>query len=308
MLPSARVSNASVPARADAPHASRRVARVAVAQMCSTNDLEANLSVCASLAARAAELRCVALFLPEAFSRISERGVDSVATAEALSGRTVRACAEMARKHSIWMSLGGFAERADERDDARYNTHVMLGPDGEIHGEPYRKIHLFDAEGVGPSGQGLRESEWTLPGRELTSHATDFGTVGVSICYDVRFPDVYQCLRFEHGADIIIVPSAFTKVTGKAHWETLLRARAIETQCYVVAAAQAGRHSATRESHGHAMIVDPWGEVIAKLDDPDEGVGIAVADISLDVVDAVRAKMPIASHRRPVRREKFSAD
>lgn len=281
--------------------------RVAVAQMCSTEDVEANLSTCAELARRAAELECVALFLPEAFARISRSGKASIATAESLDGPIVRACAAMAREHGMWMSLGGVAERDDAGGDARRrNTHVLLTPLGTIHGEPYRKIHLFDAEGVGVGGGGLMESEWTAPGRELTSHATDFGTVGVSVCYDVRFPDVYQALRFEHGADILIVPSAFTKITGRAHWEVLLRARAIETQCYVVAAAQCGRHSETRESYGHAMIIDPWGEIVAKLDDPEEGVGIAVGEISLEYVDEVRRKMPIASHRRPVRRENFT--
>ena len=143
-----------------------------------------------------------------------------------------------------------------------------------------------------------RESAYTKAGDgALTAHRTPFGVVGVSICYDVRFPDVYQALRYELGAEIMIVPSAFTRTTGEAHWEVLLRARAIETQSYVVAAAQTGKHSEDRESHGHSMIVDPWGRIIAEMG---REVGIATAEISLDVVDEVRRTMPLERHRRAV--------
>ena len=167
----------------------------------------------------------------------------------------------------------------------------MVTPKGEIHGDVYRKTHLFDR------GE-TRESAYTKAGDgALTAHRTPFGVVGVSICYDVRFPDVYQALRYELGAEIMIVPSAFTKTTGEAHWEVLLRARAIETQSYVVAAAQTGKHSEDRESHGHSMIVDPWGRIIAEMG---REVGIATAEISLDVVDEVRRTMPLERHRRAV--------
>ena len=121
--------------------------------------------------------------------------------------------------------------------------------------------------------------------------------IGLSTCYDLRFPDLYQRLRFDYGADVLTVPSAFTKPTGEAHWEVLLRARAIETQCYVIAAAQAGRHSERRESYGHALIVDPWGAVVGRCDDPD-GTDIAVADLDLELVQRIRQKMPIGQHRR----------
>ena len=127
--------------------------------------------------------------------------------------------------------------------------------------------------------------------------------LGLTVCYDLRFPEMYQALTWgPHGATLLSVPSAFTKVTGEAHWELLLRARAVECQCYVVAAAQAGRHNAKRESYGHALIIDPWGEVVARLDDPN-ATGIAVAEIDPARVAAVRAKMPIAAHRAAGRRQ-----
>uniref|UniRef100_M8CGE0 Nitrilase-like protein n=1 Tax=Aegilops tauschii TaxID=37682 RepID=M8CGE0_AEGTA len=124
-----------------------------------------------------------------------------------------------------------------------------------------------------------------------------FGRLGLTVCYDLRFPELYQCLRFKHQAQVLLVPSAFTKVTGEAHWEILLRARAIETQCYVIAAAQAGKHNEKRESYGDSIIIDPWGTVIARL--PDRlSTGFAVADIDLSKVEAVRSKMPISEHRK----------
>jgi predicted amidohydrolase len=285
-----------------------RRSRVAVAQMTSTSDVKANLTQVERLCRAASVAKCVALFLPEGFAKISSNGAESARTAEPLDGDTLRSCVRFAKRHNLWLSLGGLgvALREDEIEPEdvdelgnvrrRWNAHVLLTPEGKIHRQVYRKTHLFDHG-------SMRESAYTKPGSgALTSHRTPFGCVGVSICYDVRFPDVFQALRYEHGAEIMIVPSAFTKPTGKAHWEVLLRARAIETQSYVIAAAQTGKHNADRESYGHAMIVDPWGNVVAEMKGE---VGIAVAEISLDLVDEVRRKMPLDRHRRPVRRESF---
>ena len=127
----------------------------------------------------------------------------------------------------------------------------------------------------------------------------------MTVCYDLRFPELYSRLRHEMGAQIMLVPSAFTKPTGEAHWEVLLRARAIETQSYVIAAAQAGVHSEKRESYGHAIIIDPWGKVLAKLEDPDNGIGIATADIDLGYLEDVRQRIPVDKHRRKL--ETFKA-
>lgn len=276
--------------------------RVAVAQMTSTRDVEANLRCAAELCARAKEKRCHAIFLPEAFACVGASKKDADDVAESIAdGPVVRRMKSLAREHGLWISCC-VAERCEEEAQAgkRYNSHVMVSSSGDVHGDTYRKIHLFDADV--PGGAVLRESEYTAPGTSLTTHEVPgLGVVGASICYDLRFPDVYQALRFERGADVIVVPSAFTKKTGAAHWETLLRARAIETQCYVVAAAQCGDHGGGRSSYGHAMIIDPWGEVIARMDDPDSGIGIAVADISLGRVDEVRRGMPLEAHRRSVR-------
>jgi predicted amidohydrolase len=148
-----------------------------------------------------------------------------------------------------------------------------------------------------PGNMVYKESRFTAAGDTVVAVDSPFGRLGLTVCYDLRFPEIYQCLRFKHQAQVLLVPSAFTKVTGEAHWEILLRARAIETQCYVIAAAQAGKHNEKRESYGDSIIIDPWGVVIARL--PDRlSTGFAVADIDLSKVEAVRTKMPISEQRK----------
>ncbi|XP_020688225.1 nitrilase-like protein 2 [Dendrobium catenatum] len=140
-----------------------------------------------------------------------------------------------------------------------------------------------------------KESSFTTAGDAIVVEDSPAGRLGLTVCYDLRFPELYQMLRFEHNAQVLLVPSAFTKVTGEAHWEILLRARAIETQCFVIAAAQAGKHNEKRESYGGSLIIDPWGTVIARL--PDRlSTGIAIADLNLSQIDAIRTRMPIATH------------
>ncbi|PSS33452.1 Nitrilase-like protein, partial [Actinidia chinensis var. chinensis] len=149
-----------------------------------------------------------------------------------------------------------------------------------------------------PGGTVYKESSFTEAGKEIVAVDSPFGRLGVTVCYDLRFPELYQQLRFNHEAQVLLVPAAFTKVTGQAHWEILLRARAIETQCYVIAAAQAGKHNDKRESYGNTLIIDPWGTVVGRL--PDRlSTGITVADIDFSMIDSVRAKMPISKHRKP---------
>ncbi|RVW20506.1 Nitrilase-like protein 2 [Vitis vinifera] len=144
-----------------------------------------------------------------------------------------------------------------------------------------------------PGGAVYKESSFTEGGKEVVAVDSPIGRLGVTVCYDLRFPELYQQLRFLHNAQVLLVPAAFTKVTGQAHWELLLRARAIETQCYVIAAAQAGKHNDKRESYGDSLIIDPWGTIIGRL--PDRlSTGIAVADIDFSLIDSVRAKMPIS--------------
>lgn len=155
-------------------------------------------------------------------------------------------------------------------------------------------MHLFDVDV--PNGPVLMESRTTAPGDKLVVCDSPAGRLGLTVCYDLRFPEVYQALTWAMGAKVLLVPSAFTKVTGAAHWELLLRARAVECQAYVIAAAQAGKHNEKRESYGHSLIVDPWGVVVGRLDDP-QATGIAVAELDFDALEAVRQKMPIEQHR-----------
>ena len=195
--------------------------------------------------------------------------------------------AQAAREHDMWLSLGGFHERV-AGEERIANTHVVLDNGGERRAA-YRKAHLFDFE-------QLRESDSTLPGDRVCMVETPAGVVGLATCYDVRFPLFARALR-RRGATLLTYPSAFTKATGEAHWEVLMRARAIETQSFVVAAAQTGRHDEKRESFGDAMVVDPWGVVLARLA---PGVlGVAFADLDLDRVAAVRTRMPLGEHERP---------
>ncbi|OAE27480.1 hypothetical protein AXG93_3911s1630 [Marchantia polymorpha subsp. ruderalis] len=192
------------------------------------------------------------------------------------------------REAGLWLSLGGFQEKGPDAGHL-YNTHVVLDDAGGVRGV-YRKIHLFDVDV--PGGPVLKESRSTAPGSDIIAVDSPIGKLGLTVCYDLRFPELYQQLRFQENAQILLVPSAFTKKTGEAHWEILLRARAVETQCYVIAAAQAGKHNEKRESYGDALIIDPWGTVIARCADK-EATGIAVAELDHQFLESVRQRMPI---------------
>ncbi|CAN6329156.1 unnamed protein product [Urochloa humidicola] len=166
--------------------------------------------------------------------------------------------------------------------------------DGPIM-QRYCSLAKFDVDV--PGNMVYKESRFTTAGDTIVAVDSPFGRLGLTVCYDLRFPELYQILRFKHQAQVLLVPSAFTKVTGEAHWEILLRARAVETQCYVIAAAQAGKHNEKRESYGDSIIIDPWGTVVARL--PDRlSTGFAVADLDLSKVESVRTRMPIAEHRK----------
>jgi predicted amidohydrolase len=236
------------------------------------------------------------LFLPECFAFIGVKGTDALAVMEPLDGPLLGRYRELAARHRLWLSLGGFAEKGPDRD-RRFNAHVIVNDAGEIQAS-YRKIHLFDVDMGDVNGPVLMESATAAAGETLVTCDSPAGKLGLTVCYDLRFPEMFARLRYELGCEVMLVPSAFTKPTGQAHWETLLRARAIETQSYVVAAAQAGVHSEGRASHGHAMIVDPWGKVVAELDG--EETGIAVADVDLGYLKDVRSRIPVETHRRDI--------
>jgi len=273
------------------------VPRIAVGQMCASSDVEKNFEVVADLCSQAKDRGCAMLFLPECFAFIGVKGTDALAVMEPLDGPLLGRYRELAAKHRLWLSLGGFPETGPDRGDRRFNAHVIVDASGEIRAS-YRKIHLFDVDMGDVNGPVLMESRTAAAGETLVTCDSPAGKLGLTVCYDLRFPEMFARLRYELGCEMMLVPSAFTKPTGQAHWETLLRARAIETQSYVVAAAQAGTHSEGRASHGHAMVVDPWGKVVAELDG--EETGIAVADVDLGYLKDVRSRIPVETHRRDI--------
>ncbi|XP_062367316.1 deaminated glutathione amidase isoform X4 [Cinclus cinclus] len=218
----------------------------------------------------------------------------SLELAEPLHGDIVGRYRQLARECDVWLSLGGFHERGQDWDSTGriYNCHLLLDNSGALVAV-YRKLHLFDA--ALPGAPALCESSFTNPGQELLPPIpTPVGKLGLAVCYDLRFPELAQALRGA-GAQILTFPSAFTVPTGAAHWEVLLRARAIECQCYVVAAAQTGRHNAGRASFGHSLVADPWGTVVAQCQ---EGPGLCLAQLDLAYLEQVRRELPVHGHRR----------
>ena len=269
--------------------------RVAALQFCASDNTEENLLRCQSLIERAIEAGAKLCCLPECFHFIGggETGLKSLDVAEPLSGPTISRYQEIAASNQVWLSLGGFQETDESTAEHVFNTHVIINPLGEVS-HAYRKLHMFDY----PRG-GLMESSFTTAGS-----AADVGTVrinefnvGPTTCYDLRFPSLYQLLR-DMGANVMLVPSAFTLRTGMAHWHTLLRARAIENQAYVIAAAQGGIHNEKRESYGHSLIIDPWGNVISECGEVSASGGMAIADLDIDIVQSIRERMPVARHLR----------
>jgi predicted amidohydrolase len=270
---------------------------VAAVQMTSTDAVEANLERCRELVREAAAAGALLVGLPENFAYLGADQDHKAAIAEALpapgeaasSGPILTAMRELARTTGTWLLLGGFPERAASRRIR--NSAVLLSPDAEI-AAVYRKVHLFDVDV--PGGKSFRESETVEPGAEPIVAATPWGGLGLTVCYDLRFPELYRALAFG-GARLIAVPSAFTLETGKDHWHVLLRARAIENQVYLFAPAQFGNHGGNRRSYGHALIVDPWGAVIAECGDHE---GLALARLDLGYQDRIRTTFPALKHRR----------
>eukprot|EP00794_Sanderia_malayensis_P015717 gene15717-17302_t len=267
---------------------------VAVLQLTSTNDKQENLKVARDLIEKSSALGAKVVFLPECFDFVGEDKKNSLELAEPLDGPTITSYREIAAKQNVWLSLGGFHEKVSLKDSiGMHNTHILLNNHGEIVGR-YCKAHLFDVAVLG--GAILMESEYVIPGKEISEPiATPVGKIGLQVqCYDLRFPEL-SIAQTQLGADILTYPSAFTVPTGMAHWEVLLRARAIENQCYVIASAQTGRHNANRQSYGHTMVIDPWGTVIAQCQ---EGIGLCLANIDQDYLKQLRESMPVWKHRR----------
>lgn len=265
--------------------------RVAVIQMTSTDDLPANLRAAQDLVGSAAASGGEFIALPENFAFLRREG-SAFPCAQGLDGEIVGALRSLATSHGIWL-LGGSFPEAIPGDDRVHNTSVLLSPAGDVVAR-YRKIHLFDVDLSGSGGGPFRESDTMAPGDEVVVAETSFGRLGLSICYDLRFPELYRTMA-DRGAQWIAVPSAFTPQTGKDHWEVLLRARAIENQCFVIAPAQYGRHSPDRASYGRSLIIDPWGLVLARAADRPCA---ALADCDLADQERVRRSIPALGHRR----------
>jgi len=264
----------------------------AVAQMTSGGDLDENLRQAEALIADAARRGAELAVLPENFALLADDEKAKLAVAEPVpgDGKILTAMREAARRHRIALVLGGLPERSDRSTHVR-NTCVYLDRDGAI-AAVYRKIHLFDV--AIPDGATYRESASVEPGAEPIVADTPWGKLGLSVCYDVRFPELYRALA-ARGARMLVVPAAFTLHTGRDHWHVLLRARAIENLSFVLAAAQYGRHNPKRVTYGHSLIVDPWGQILAEVGDHP---GVAVAELDFAYQDKLRAELPSLAHRK----------
>ncbi len=265
--------------------------------MCSADDVTRNLETTHRLVTEAAAAGAHLVGVPENFAYLgSDRDhklalAEPIGGAETTDGPILTSMRALARQSGVWLLLGGFPERVQASPARIGNTSVLLNPEGQVCAT-YRKVHLFDVDV--PGGQRFRESETVLPGTDPVVAQTPWGGLGLSICYDLRFPELFRRLTTA-GARFASVPAAFTRDTGKDHWHVLLRARAIENQLYIFAPAQFGHHGGNRTSYGHALIVDPWGVVLSECGDHE---GFALSSIDLPYQDTVRANLPCLLHRK----------
>lgn len=265
---------------------------VAAVQMVSGTDVSENLQTAARLVEQAVDRGAQLVALPENFAWLGgDAASRRAATEVAGEGPIQTFLSDAARKWRIWLSAGTMPMLAP--DGRAYAASLALDPDGRVAAR-YDKIHLFDVE-LPEAKERYRESDYTCPGDEPKTVDTVCGRVGLTVCYDVRFPELYRRLAGE-GTLLFTVPSAFTMSTGAAHWDVLLRARAVENLAFVLAPAQGGRHPNGRETYGQTLIVDPWGRVLARRHE--RGAGVVVAALDLDRQAALRRRFPVLRHRR----------
>lgn len=261
--------------------------KVAAVQMVSAPDVSSNLEAASRLIAEAARQGAQLVSLPEYFCLMGDHDRDKVAIREADGEGPIQSfLAQQARQHGIVLAGGTLPLECPEPDRV-YNTALVFGPDGQRIAR-YDKIHLFSFDN---GKEAYDESVSIRSGSEPVAFDAGWGKVGLSTCYDLRFPELYRAFG---PVDLILAPAAFTYTTGKAHWEILLRARAVENQSYVLAAAQGGKHPNGRRTWGHSMLIDPWGEVVQVLP---EGEGVVCAELDLARVRDVRSKLPALRHR-----------
>ena len=269
----------------------------AAVQLCSTADVERNLSSAEGLVRQAAARGARLVALPEHFGYLTREG-QPAPHAQSLDGPWIARFARLARELHLTLVVGTLSETIPG-SALTHNTSVVVTPDGQLLGH-YRKIHLFDP--ALPDLVHLRESDTTLPGTSASAFRSACGTLGLAICYDLRFPELFRTLGLE-GVEVFVTPSAFTARTGPDHWEVLLRCRAIENLSYVVAPAQWGQHGPERSSHGRSMIVDPWGTV---LDCLPAGEGFVLAEIDLASLHETRLRFPCLEHAKMARRPRMA--
>lgn len=260
---------------------------VAAIQMASTPSIPTNLDESARLIAEAAHKGARLVALPENFALMGRSDTDKVEKREKPgSGPIQDFLQDSAKKHRLWLVGGSVPLESSVPDKVRASS-LLYNPQGECVAR-YDKIHLFNLE---LGSERYLEAKTIEPGNEVVAVSTELGKMGLSICYDLRFPELFRAMGL---VDMILLPSAFTAATGRAHWEVLVRARAIENQCYVIAPAQGGFHANGRETHGHSMVVDPWGVVLASLP---RGPGVVLAEIDPERIATVRRQLPAQSHR-----------
>jgi nitrilase len=261
---------------------------VAAIQMVSTPDVASNIATARRLVAEAAAAGATLVSLPEYWPIMGLQDTDKVAHAEPDGDGPIQAfLAGAAREHGIWLA-GGTLPLVSPSAGKVMNTTLVYDPQGEAVGR-YDKIHLF---GFNKGAESYDEARTIVPGKNVVTFDAPFGKVGLAVCYDLRFPELFRAMG---DCTLMLVPAAFTHTTGSAHWEVLLRARAIENQCYVLAAAQGGTHASGRRTFGHSMLIDPWGKVTALLE---EGEGVVVGEIDQALIDSVRSSLPALRHRR----------
>jgi nitrilase len=262
--------------------------KIAAVQMVSTPVVEENLATARRLVAQAAQQGAGLVLLPEYWPIMGMKENDKLAHAEEPGSGPIQQCmAELAREHRIWL-VGGTLPIVAQEPGKVLNTLMVYDPQGR-HAMRYDKIHLFSFT---KGEESYDEARTIVRGEAVSTFEAPFGRVGLSVCYDLRFPELYRAMG---DCALIVMPAAFTHTTGQAHWEILLRARAIENQCYVLASAQGGKHPNGRRTWGHSMVVDPWGEVVDVLP---EGEGVVMGEIDPEQLQRVRASLPALKHRK----------
>lgn len=264
---------------------------IAAVQMVSTDTVNENLELAQKLIAEAAAKQAKLVTLPENFPLMGKEDADRLAIMEPFgTGPLQHFLSKQAKQHQIWL-IGGTIPLESENPDKVYPASLLFNPKGECVAH-YNKIHLFDVLVDEASDESYLESDNFEPGNKIVVAPTEIGNIGLSVCYDLRFPEMYRKMH-KDDVQIITAPSAFTATTGEAHWESLLRSRAVENLCYVIASNQGGAHVNERETWGHSMIIDPWGTILACVD---KGPGVAVAKIDLDKQAKLRKMFPALSH------------